>query len=197
MRRRHAAGGLHLRVELADGVRLQVPAGWTTLDPVGPDFVPLRGRLHDMLALADLVESMEARGGVTGGDGTDAAGVAGADRSVDGISGGRTAPVTELARLMVRVAAEGSDVNGRGKIKARHLDRIAVACVRQSSARQVLENRESTGRQHSLRDHALALGWPSERVVTIDADLGVSGSTISARSAWFRWPRMTGRWRAR
>ena len=92
MRRHHAADGLHLRVELADGVRLQVPASWTTLDPVDPDFVPLRGRLHDMFALATLVESMEARGGVTGGDGSGAAGaagVAGPDRSVDGISGDR------------------------------------------------------------------------------------------------------------
>ncbi len=72
-------------------------------------------------------------------------------------------------------------MNGRGKIGARHLDRLAVVCVRQSSTRQVLENRESTSRQHALRDHALALGWPSERIVTIDADLGVSGSASGGR----------------
>lgn len=89
MRRHHAVGGLHLRVGLADGVRLQVPASWTTLDPVDADSVPLRGRLHDMHALADLVESMEVRGGFTRGDGAGAAGVAGPDRSVDGVSGGR------------------------------------------------------------------------------------------------------------
>ena len=77
-------------------------------------------------------------------------------------------------------------MNGRGKISARHLDRLAVVYVRQSSTRQVLENRESTDRQYALRDHALALGWPSERIVTIDADLGVSGSTSGGRKGYER-----------
>ena len=75
-------------------------------------------------------------------------------------------------------------MSGRGKIKPRHLDRLAVVYVRQSSTRQVLENKESTDRQYALRDHALALGWPSERIITIDADLGVSGSTSGRRKGY-------------
>ncbi len=86
-------------------------------------------------------------------------------------------------------------MNGRGKVSARHLDRLAVVCVRQSSARQVLENRESTDRQHALRDRALALGWPSDRVVTIDADLGESGSTPGAREGCERLKREVSRGR--
>lgn len=45
MRRHHAVGGLHLRVELADGVRLQVSASWTALDPADPDSIHQCGRL--------------------------------------------------------------------------------------------------------------------------------------------------------
>lgn len=93
MRRYHADGGLHLRVEMPDGARFQIPASWTTLVPVDPGFVPSRGRLCDLFALADLVETMEDRLGIAGRDGVDVAGVAGVarpDRSVDEISGGRS-----------------------------------------------------------------------------------------------------------
>lgn len=86
-------------------------------------------------------------------------------------------------------------MNGSGKISARHLDRLAVVYVRQSSARQVLENRESTDRQYALRDRALALGWPSDRVVTIDADLGESGSTPGTREGYERLKREVSRGR--
>ena len=90
MRRHHADGGLHLRVEMPDGVRFQVPASWTTLVPVDPDVVPLRGRLCDLFALADLVGTMEDRLGISGRDRpgmAGVAGVAGPDRAVDGVSG--------------------------------------------------------------------------------------------------------------
>jgi hypothetical protein len=40
--------------------------------------------------------------------------------------------------------------------------------------RQVLENTESTKRQYALRERAVALGWPLDRVVVIDSDLGPS-----------------------
>ena len=52
-------------------------------------------------------------------------------------------------------------MSGAGKINAHHLERLAIIYVRQSSLRQVSENRESTDRR--LRDHARALGWPSDR----------------------------------
>jgi DNA invertase Pin-like site-specific DNA recombinase len=62
------------------------------------------------------------------------------------------------------------------KISATHLLRRAYVYVRQSTLRQVLENTESTKRQYALRERAIALGWPSDRVVVIDSDLGRSGA---------------------
>ena len=62
------------------------------------------------------------------------------------------------------------------KVTASHLGRLAYLYVRQSTLRQVLENTESTKRQYALRGRAIALGWPSDRVVVIDSDLGLSGA---------------------
>ena len=45
------------------------------------------------------------------------------------------------------------------KIRPTHLHRSAIVYVRQSSARQVEFNRESTDRQYKLSDRAVALGW--------------------------------------
>lgn len=77
-------------------------------------------------------------------------------------------------------------MDGRGKTGARHPDRLAVVHVRQSPTRQVPENREPAGRQYALRDHALALGWPSGRTVTIDAGPGVSGPASGGRKGYGR-----------
>lgn len=62
------------------------------------------------------------------------------------------------------------------KVRAEHLRRDAYLYVRQSTLRQVFENTESTQRQYALRDRAVALGWPRDRVVVIDSDLGQSGA---------------------
>ena len=62
------------------------------------------------------------------------------------------------------------------KVGADHLRRDAFLYVRQSSLRQVFENTESTKRQYALRERAVALGWPIERVHVIDSDLGLSGA---------------------
>lgn len=62
------------------------------------------------------------------------------------------------------------------KIAATHLKRDAFLYVRQSSLRQVFENTESTKRQYALRERAVALGWPIERIHVIDNDLGQSGA---------------------
>ena len=67
-------------------------------------------------------------------------------------------------------------MKGERRIKERHLERRAVVYVRQSTPGQVLSNRESTRLQYGLREQAEALGWPSQRIETIDEDLGVSGS---------------------
>lgn len=63
------------------------------------------------------------------------------------------------------------------KVRAGHLRRDAYFYVRQSTLRQVFENTESSKRQYALRDRAVALGWPLERVVVIDSDQGQSGAT--------------------
>ena len=63
------------------------------------------------------------------------------------------------------------------KVTASHLRRDAYLYVRQSTLRQVFENVESTQRQYALRQRAVALGWPTERVIVIDVDLGLSGAS--------------------
>lgn len=58
------------------------------------------------------------------------------------------------------------------KIGPHHLERKAILYVRQSSAHQVLHNRESSTLQYAMRDRLTALGWSS--IETIDDDLGRS-----------------------
>jgi hypothetical protein len=70
------------------------------------------------------------------------------------------------------------------KISADHLRRDAFLYVRQSSLRQVFENTESTKRQYALRERAVALGWPIERIRTIDSDLGISGAHAENRDGF-------------
>ncbi len=62
------------------------------------------------------------------------------------------------------------------KVKASHLSRDAYLYVRQSTPRQVVEHGESRRRQYALRDRAVALGWPTECIVVIDSDQGLSGA---------------------
>lgn len=72
------------------------------------------------------------------------------------------------------------------KVRASHLQRDAYLYVRQSSLRQLVENTESTKRQYALRERAVALGWPIERIHTIDADRGLSGATSINRDGFQR-----------
>ncbi|MAG55625.1 MAG: recombinase family protein [Planctomycetota bacterium] len=67
--------------------------------------------------------------------------------------------------------------NAHQKVTANHLRRDAYLYVRQSTVRQVFENTESTRRQYALRERAVAMGWPIERVVVIDSDQGQSGAS--------------------
>ena len=72
------------------------------------------------------------------------------------------------------------------KVLAGHLEKLAIVYVRQSSPTQVLEHRESTARQYAFADQAVAYGWPRERVLIIDEDLGKSGRTAEGRSGFQR-----------
>lgn len=70
------------------------------------------------------------------------------------------------------------------KITREQLERGAIVYVRQSTAAQVQENRESQRRQYGLRDSATALGF--RRVEVIDDDLGRSGSGKDHRPGFDR-----------
>src|SRR6266404_5539775 len=72
------------------------------------------------------------------------------------------------------------------KVTAQHLQRQAFLYIRQSTLRQVIENTESTQRQYALRQRAIALGWPADRIVVIDQDLGRSGASAVDRAGFQR-----------
>src|SRR5215467_4874118 len=72
------------------------------------------------------------------------------------------------------------------KIGASQLSRAAYVYLRQSSAAQVEHNRESTQRQYALVTKASSLGWPGDRIVVIDEDLGLSGAGVVERTGFAR-----------
>ena len=72
------------------------------------------------------------------------------------------------------------------KVNSTHLKRTAYLYIRQSTLRQVFENTESTKRQYGLRQKAIALGWPADRIVVIDSDLGHSGASAADREGFQR-----------
>jgi DNA invertase Pin-like site-specific DNA recombinase len=73
-----------------------------------------------------------------------------------------------------------------GKIGPSHLERLAVVYVRQSTAQQVLDHQESTRLQYGLLARARQMGWPEERVLIIDDDLGISGASSEGRAGFRR-----------
>ena len=72
------------------------------------------------------------------------------------------------------------------KILPRHLDRLAVVYVRQSTMEQVFDHQESTRLQYGLVQRAVAGGWSETRVLVIDEDLGQSGTTAEGRQGFQR-----------
>ena len=72
------------------------------------------------------------------------------------------------------------------KITARHHERTAIVYVRQSTQRQLLHNQESTRLQYGLTERAVDLGWPRDRILVIDDDLGRSGATAEGRPGFQR-----------
>jgi DNA invertase Pin-like site-specific DNA recombinase len=72
------------------------------------------------------------------------------------------------------------------KIRPRHLDRLAIVYVRQSTPHQVANHRESTDLQYQLRRRAVGLGWGDDRVVVIDDDQGISGQSVENRPGFQR-----------
>lgn len=70
------------------------------------------------------------------------------------------------------------------KIRPHHLARKAILYVRQSSAHQVMHNRESSALQYAMRDRLTALGW--SQIDTVDDDLGRSAAGSIARAGFER-----------
>jgi len=70
------------------------------------------------------------------------------------------------------------------KVRAEHLKRDAYLYIRQSTIQQVFHNTESTQRQYALKQRAVALGWPAERVIVIDGDQGHSGASAADREGF-------------
>jgi DNA invertase Pin-like site-specific DNA recombinase len=71
------------------------------------------------------------------------------------------------------------------KVTRRHLDRKAFLYVRQAVPCRDFE-RDDTGGQYALRARAVALGWPPERIVVIDSDIGRSGWNSGNREGFRR-----------
>jgi DNA invertase Pin-like site-specific DNA recombinase len=70
------------------------------------------------------------------------------------------------------------------KVHPHHLERKAILYVRQSSAHQVLHNRESSALQYAMRDRLTALGW--SQIEVIDDDLGRSAAGGVQRAGFER-----------
>jgi hypothetical protein len=70
------------------------------------------------------------------------------------------------------------------KIQDTHLQRCAYVYIRQSSATQVLVNRESTERQYQWSERAVRLGWSKTQTKVIDKDLAHTGSGLIMRNGF-------------
>ena len=67
------------------------------------------------------------------------------------------------------------------KVKASHLARDAYLYVRQATCGQGSQHADRLQRQYNLQQQAVALGWPAERVIVIDSDIGQSGASATDR----------------
>jgi len=65
-----------------------------------------------------------------------------------------------------------------------HLSRQAYIYIRQSTEHQVVHHQESQKLQRCFVDQALKLGWPQERIVLIDDDLGESADRSNDRAGF-------------
>ena len=75
-------------------------------------------------------------------------------------------------------------IRGESKVTSSHLERTAIAYIRQSSLMQVREHTESTARQYGLAELAARLGWAAGDIEVIDCDLGLSGRSATYREGF-------------
>ena len=76
-----------------------------------------------------------------------------------------------------------TEIQCNPKIKAEHLARKAIVYLRQSSDKQVRQNKESQRLQYDVAERIRALGW--KEVEIINSDLGSSAAIASARRDGF------------
>ncbi len=72
------------------------------------------------------------------------------------------------------------------KITVTHQAKMAYVYIRQSTLTQVQQHNESTQLQYRLVDQAVKLGWPTDRVIVLDEDLGKSGASAEDRAGFQR-----------
>jgi DNA invertase Pin-like site-specific DNA recombinase len=70
------------------------------------------------------------------------------------------------------------------RVTAEHLRRHAYLYIRQATIQNGFPKCDSLQRQYDLYETAVALGWPSQRVVVIDCDLGRSGASTRNRKGF-------------
>jgi hypothetical protein len=70
------------------------------------------------------------------------------------------------------------------KVRPHHLERKALLYVRQSSAHQVLHNRESSALQYAMRDRLKELGWSEIEIIDDDLGRSAAGGVQPASNAW-------------
>lgn len=83
-------------------------------------------------------------------------------------------------------AAKDSEVWRPEKITPRHLERLAIVYVRQSTPQQLFRHQESREVQYGLKARAQKWGWPEDRILVIDDDLGRSGTSVEGRPGFQR-----------
>ena len=79
---------------------------------------------------------------------------------------------------------KSTDEHSAGKVQPHHLEREACLYVWQSSLRHARDPDESCKCRHALRQAALEMGWPAERLRVIDEDLGKSGADSAGRTGF-------------
>ena len=70
------------------------------------------------------------------------------------------------------------------KIQPHHLERLAVVYVRQSSPKQVRDNKESRLRQRALSERAHQLGWADEKILLLEEEKARTGSSTADRTTY-------------
>ena len=78
------------------------------------------------------------------------------------------------------------------KVKASHLAREAYLYVRQGTCSTGFPPANRIQQQYALRQQAVALGWPAERVLVIDQDWGCSGASVAERRGFQQLLRRVG-----